>query len=108
MNVTQEEATLIKRRRRRKKELREALWGMRDGEAEGFARVVDHMYETVCGFLTAIRGEKSGAENIERNRRLLKDIQESDLRYRAWATNGCFCVFNNRFAPQNFIHPMTS
>ena len=83
-----------------------------------FNRVLEHMNETECCFITAFRSENSTKENRRRNKELYKEIKASGLSFiKAFGgyvetledgtqqdvTEDTYCVINNRYSQEDFI-----
>lgn len=86
--------------------------------ASSFYRMLEHMNNTECCFITAFRSTNSVKENRRRNKQLYKAIKDSGLSFiksyggyvetlpdgtKQDVTEDTFCVINNRYSREDFI-----
>lgn len=86
--------------------------------ATSFNRVLQHMNETECCFITAFRSDYSTKENRRRNKALYAEIKASGLSFikanggfvetkkdgtKQDVTEDTFCVINNQYTTEDFI-----
>lgn len=86
--------------------------------ATSFNRVLQHMNETECCFITAFRSDYSTKENRRRNKKLYAEIKASGLSFikanggfvenlgktdEKEVTEDTFCVINNQYTAEDFI-----
>ena len=87
-------------------------------KASSFNRVMTHMKETECMFITAFRSSYSRKENIRRNKQLVSDLNHWDLSFikviggytenkgsadEVDVNEYSYCVINNKYTPEKFV-----
>lgn len=87
-------------------------------KAASFNRILTHMNETECMFITAFRSEYSRKENVQRNKQLVADFNHWDLSFikviggftenkgtpdESDVYEYSYCVINNKYATDKFV-----
>lgn len=86
-------------------------------KASSFSRLMTHMEEAECMFITAFRSSCSSTENAERNNQLINDINHWDLSYikiiggyteneggndEIVENDYFYCAINDKYTPEKF------
>ena len=87
-------------------------------KASSFNRLMTHMKETECMFITAFRSNYSRKENIRRNKQLISDLNHWNLSFikviggftenkgsedEVDVNEYSYCVINNRYTTDDFV-----